>query len=52
MCFATISLCIAYFINEEVQRILDEKSEQRELELRLNRVDSDPIVDEQTMRAY
>lgn len=46
MCFATLILCIAYFINEEVKRILDEKRKQRELELRLNGVDIDPVVDE------
>ncbi len=45
MCFATIALCIAYFINEEVQRILDKKRKQRELELRLTGVDIDPVVD-------
>jgi hypothetical protein len=46
MCFATIALCIAYFINEEAQRILHEKREQRELELRRTGADIDPVVDE------
>ncbi len=45
-CFATLVLCIAYFIGEEVQRIMAEKHEQQELESRLKGSAIDPVVDE------
>jgi hypothetical protein len=45
-CFATLVLCIAYFIEEEVQGIMAEKREQQELESRLTGSAIDPVVDE------
>ena len=45
-CFATLVLCIAYFIEEEVQGIMAEKREQQELESRLKGSAIDPVVDE------
>ena len=45
-CFATLVLCITYFIGEEVQRIMAEKREQQELESRLQGAAIDPVVDE------
>jgi len=44
-CFATLALCVAYFINEEVREFLEEKREQRELLERSNR-SVDAVVDE------
>jgi hypothetical protein len=45
-CFATLVLCIAYFIEEEVQKIMAEKREQKEVESRLKGLAIDPVVDE------
>ena len=45
-CFATLVLCIAYFIGEEVQGIMAEKREQQELESQLTGSAIDPVVDE------
>jgi hypothetical protein len=44
-CFATLALCIAYFIEQEVREFLDEKREQRELLERSNRP-ADAVVNE------
>lgn len=44
-CFATLALCIAYFIDQEVREFLDEKREQRELLERSNRP-ADAVVNE------
>ena len=44
-CFATLALCIAYFIEQEVREFLEEKREQRELLERSNRP-ADAVVNE------
>lgn len=44
-CFAALAICFAYFIEEEVQRIRDERREQRELLERSTRP-LDIVVDE------
>ena len=45
-CFATLTLCLAYLIEQEVQKIMAEKREQRELQRRLGGAAIDPVVDE------
>jgi hypothetical protein len=39
-------LCLAYLIEQEVQKIMAEKHEQRELQGRLRGAAIDPVVDE------
>ena len=45
-CFATLILCLAYLIEQEVQKIMADKHEQRELQGRLRGAAIDPVVDE------
>ncbi|MBT8359975.1 MAG: hypothetical protein KJO32_03385 [Deltaproteobacteria bacterium] len=44
-CFATLALCIAYFIDEEVKEFINETREKRELLKRSSRP-MDAVVDE------
>jgi len=44
-CFATLIVCLAYLISEEVHRVLEERREEMELQARLTGP-VDAVVDE------